>query len=247
MGQHWAWLHFCVEAVVWGRVAGRAKRSPGRCFSRSLWEIGVLGAPATPELDPWQSEKPSWVDRSLTWPTWVTTGQAHPVGIYDLVGNKVVIFTCERTDMFTADFVCSKGLGEQACCVSVLSPGDETHVPGSSRLRGLWAAPPRLQAVCCPAVCPRSVRHLQPLCCACPLHTALFGTNKYFGKCSTFKKHLLLSSPESNSSQGTVTTSFKISSLHTCPLSLESRGASETHCGQVCCTNSACRRSSGES
>ena len=118
MGQHWAWLHFCVEAVVWGRVAGRAKRSPGHCFSRSLWEIGVLGAPATPELDPWQSEKPSWVDRSLTWPTWVTTGEAHPVGICDLVGNKVVIFTCERTDTFTADFVCSKGLGSRlAVCL----------------------------------------------------------------------------------------------------------------------------------
>ena len=43
-------------------------------------------------------------------------GQAHPVGICDLVENKVIIFTCERIDTVIAGFVCSKGLGEQACC-----------------------------------------------------------------------------------------------------------------------------------
>ena len=64
------------------------------------------------------------------------------MGICDLVGNKVIIFTCERTDTVRADFVCSKGLGEQACCVSVLSPGDETPVPGLSRLGPVGCAAP---------------------------------------------------------------------------------------------------------
>lgn len=76
MGQHWAWLYFFMEAVVWGRVAGRENRSPGHCFSRSLWEIGVLDAPTTPKLDPWQSEKAhvGWLQPHLTQLSYYGTG-----------------------------------------------------------------------------------------------------------------------------------------------------------------------------
>ena len=70
-------------------------RALGRSHNPWTWPMAIWEAPHGVTAE------------HLLWPTWVTTRQACPMGICDLVESKVIIFTCERTDTTIADFVCS--------------------------------------------------------------------------------------------------------------------------------------------
>lgn len=117
----------------------------------------------------------------------------------------MIIFMCERVDTVIIDFVYNKAIGENLCyCIG-----------NNSCSRLLILVNVDCVSLGLPAVCSHFSEPLYTNFTVCLMHTALFGVSTYFGKYTIFKKYLLPSPSESNSSKGTIVSVIN-SSLHTC-------------------------------